>query len=260
MSARWSTCGSADACSGAMYAGVPSATPIVVIVLRPVASLTARATPKSVTSACRPESITLSGLMSRCTTPCACASASASASSTRILTASPTPPPRECVAAREPLPQRLTLHVRHHIVEQAAGLSRVEQRQDVRMLELGGDLDLTQEPRAADRRAEILLQHLDRDLTVVLEVLGEVHGRHPSRAELALHAISLGEGGGDAGDRLGHSRSGLMGTRKRVPARDASQCARARDLWPGTRQVATLARPFGAASVGLATRAQPEAR
>src|SRR3970040_1019661 len=176
MSARWSTCGSADVCSGAMYAGVPSATPIVVIVLRPVASLTARATPKSVTSACRPESITLSGLMSRWTTPCACASASASASSTRILTASPTG--SSCSRASRALPQRLTLHVRHHIVEQAAGLSRVEQRQDVRMLELGGDLDLTQEPRAADRRAEILLQHLDRDLTVVLEVLGEVHGRH----------------------------------------------------------------------------------
>ena len=33
MSARWSTWGSAVACSGAMYTGVPSATPAVVMLL-----------------------------------------------------------------------------------------------------------------------------------------------------------------------------------------------------------------------------------
>jgi len=44
---RWSVCGLADACSGDMWAGLPSATPAIVRVLRPVASLTAFATPKS---------------------------------------------------------------------------------------------------------------------------------------------------------------------------------------------------------------------
>ena len=72
-SARWSTCGSAAACSGAMYAGVPSATPSEVSVEPFAESLTAFATPKSVTIACWPEMRMLSGLMSRCTTPCACA-------------------------------------------------------------------------------------------------------------------------------------------------------------------------------------------
>ena len=72
-----------------MYAGVPIAvlpvTPIDV-----VASVTARATPKSVTSAWRPASITLSGLMSRCTMPCAWACASASHTSRRTSTTSAT--------------------------------------------------------------------------------------------------------------------------------------------------------------------------
>jgi hypothetical protein len=73
MSARWSTLGSAAACSGAMYAGVPSATPSEVSDVCPVDSLSALATPKSVTTAWWPEIRTLSGLMSRCTTPWACA-------------------------------------------------------------------------------------------------------------------------------------------------------------------------------------------
>jgi hypothetical protein len=78
------------ACSGAMYTGVPSATPTVVRFSRPVASLTALATPKSVTRAWRPESITFSGLMSRCTRPCWCAWLSASATSCSSRTTSRT--------------------------------------------------------------------------------------------------------------------------------------------------------------------------
>ena len=77
MSARASTPGSAAACSGAMYIGVPSAMPICVSAPSPdgvaAASRSAFATPKSVTVAEPPERSTLSGLMSRCTTPSACA-------------------------------------------------------------------------------------------------------------------------------------------------------------------------------------------
>ena len=61
--------GSPAACSGAMYAGVPSAMPIEVSAPVPVESATAFATPKSVTSACLPENSTLSGFTSRCTMP-----------------------------------------------------------------------------------------------------------------------------------------------------------------------------------------------
>ena len=59
------------ACSGAMYAGVPSATPALVSDEVPLlwASPSALATPKSITTACRPVSITFSGLMSRWTIP-----------------------------------------------------------------------------------------------------------------------------------------------------------------------------------------------
>ncbi len=71
MSARASMSVSPIACSGAMYDGVPTAMPTVVS-LSPPAAETALATPKSVTTAWRPDSSTLPGLMSRCTTPREC--------------------------------------------------------------------------------------------------------------------------------------------------------------------------------------------
>ena len=58
-----------------------------------------------------------------------------------------------------------------------------------------GDLDLPQEPSGAERGGELGPQHLDRDLAVVLEVLGEIDGGHAALAELALDAVAVGEGG-----------------------------------------------------------------
>ena len=56
------------------------------------------------------------------------------------------------------------------------------QRQDVRVLEIGGGLDLAQEPLGADHRGQLGAQDLDRDLAVVLEVLREVHRGHAALA------------------------------------------------------------------------------
>ena len=63
------------------------------------------------------------------------------------------------------------------------------------MLQLGGGLDFREEPLAADHGGELGAQHLERDLAVVLEVLGQVDGGHAARAELALDAVAVGEGG-----------------------------------------------------------------
>ena len=53
------------------------------------------------------------------------------------------------------------------------------------------------------------LRTLMRDLAVVLEVLREVDGRHAARAELALDAVAVGEGGGQPlGGQSGASGSG----------------------------------------------------
>ena len=86
-SARASMVRSPIACSGAMYCGVPSDRPVCVMRCPP-ALCTARAMPKSATTA-RPDcSRMFSGLMSRCTTPFEWASDKASATSCAMRSAS----------------------------------------------------------------------------------------------------------------------------------------------------------------------------
>src|SRR5213080_153670 len=143
MSARWSTLGSALACSGDMYAGVPSATPSDVMppCSALLEALNAFATPKSVTIALPPESSTLSGLMSRCTIPCSCAYASADAISRSMRMAWLTGnSPCRARRTRSDSPSTNGIEVR-----QAVRLARREQRHDVWMLELGRKEDLALE-------------------------------------------------------------------------------------------------------------------
>ena len=69
------------------------------------------------------------------------------------------------------------------------------------MIQAGGDRDFAQKAFAGQRSREFGLEHLDRDLPVVLQVLGEIDRGHASRPELALDAVAAGEGGGEtAGD------------------------------------------------------------
>ena len=63
------------------------------------------------------------------------------------------------------------------------------------MMECRGDLDLAQEPVDAEHGGQVGLEDLERDLAVVLEVVGEVDGRHAPLAQLPLDAVAVGERG-----------------------------------------------------------------
>ncbi len=106
---------------------------------------------------------------------------------------------RQLLLAGEPVAQRLALDERHDVEQVAVGLARVEQRQDVRVLQVGRELDLGQEPLGADHRRELGPQHLERHPPVVADVLGQVDGRHAAGADLALEAIAVRQGGSGAG-------------------------------------------------------------
>ena len=97
----------------------------------------------------------------------------------------------------EPVPRRLPLDERHHVEQERVGLPGVVQRQDVRVLQVGGGLDLGEEAVGADHRGELGLEHLESDLPVMAEVLGQVHRGHAALAQLALNAVAVGEGGGE---------------------------------------------------------------
>ena len=65
----------------------------------------------------------------------------------------------------------------------------------MRMLQSRGRADLREEPLAPECRAKIGVQHLDRDVAIVLEVAGEIDHGHTAVADLALDGVVALEGG-----------------------------------------------------------------
>ena len=100
------------------------------------------------------------------------------------------------------LADRLALDVGHHVEQERVRRSRIEERQNVRMLQRRRRLDLHQESVGAEHRGEFRLQHLDRDLAIVFQIFGEIDRSHAAGAELALDAVAARKGGGEAGSDL----------------------------------------------------------
>jgi hypothetical protein len=111
---------------------------------------------------------------------------------------------RELLLRLESFPQGLPFHVRHHVVEEGIRLSRVVQRQDIRVLKVRRGLDLGQEALAADHRRELRLEDFEGDAAVVLQVLGQVDRGHAALAELTLDAVAALESVVQPGDGIGH--------------------------------------------------------
>jgi hypothetical protein len=86
------------------------------------------------------------------------------------------------------------LHVRHHIIKERICLTRIVERQDVRVLQVGGYLDLLQEALAAQNGRQLRPQHLHRNFALVLEVFSEIHGGHATGANLILNGVAVAEG------------------------------------------------------------------
>ena len=85
------------------------------------------------------------------------------------------------------------------------------------MLEVRGDLDLGQEPLAAQDGGELGVKQLDRHAPAMAQVLGEIDGGHPALAELALDPIAVGDGGCETRDgvgRWGLGQRSFMRTRR----------------------------------------------
>ena len=124
---------------------------------------------------------------------------------------------RELRLARQAVTQRLSFDVRHDVEQKSVALPGVEQWEDVRMAQVRGRRDLAKESLGADGGRELRVQHLDRHRAPVTQILGQVHGRHAARAQLALESIPIAQcarergingfhGSGEAGGRGGVCR------------------------------------------------------
>src|SRR5213079_2920177 len=103
------------------------------------------------------------------------------------------PLPRAATAARDSVGRAVFLHRRRASRNKAGGFSRVVEGQDVWVREARRDFDLAEEPLRTERGSELGLQHLDGDLAMVLQVLGEIDRRHPAAAQLSLDQVTVGE-------------------------------------------------------------------
>jgi hypothetical protein len=91
--------------------------------------------------------------------------------------------------AREPAAERFPFHERHCVVGDAICLAGGEHRDDLRLLEARGELDLALEAVDVDARQQIGRQHLHHDLPPQRGLLGQEHRGHASPAELALEEV-----------------------------------------------------------------------
>ena len=106
----------------------------------------------------------------------------------------------------QPLAERAAGHMRLHVVEPPRGFAGVDQGNDVRMRQLGGDADFTQEAVRAERGRDFWSQDFDRDFAPVFLFLGEVYRRHAAASQFSLDGVAIGERGGDglSGLRMTH--------------------------------------------------------
>ncbi len=101
---------------------------------------------------------------------------------------------RQLALAADPVTEIVPVDGGHHVVEKALGLARVVQRQDVRMLQPGRDLDLPEEALRTHGRRQLAAQHLHGDFAPVLHVLGQVHDGHAAAPQLALEQVAITQG------------------------------------------------------------------
>lgn len=104
-------------------------------------------------------------------------------------------------------PQGIAFDIRHHEVQEAVSLAGIEQGENVGVGQLGRDPDLGEEPLPAERRREILEQHLDGHVTVVLEIAGQEDGGHAAVPDFPIYGVVASQGTLEALESFGHGFS-----------------------------------------------------
>jgi hypothetical protein len=100
---------------------------------------------------------------------------------------------RKLLLAHQSRAERFPLDVRHDVEQQAIRLTAVEQWQQIRMLQVGRDLDLREEALDTKHRSKLRVEHFQSDTAIVSDVAREIDGRHAAAADLTLDGIASSE-------------------------------------------------------------------
>ena len=83
----------------------------------------------------------------------------------------------------------------------------------MRVVQPGGGLDLAEESLTPERGGELGFQYLDRNLAMVLLVLGEKDDRHSPPTQFAANRVAVSEDSSQAGQRVSRGRLLLHGAK-----------------------------------------------
>ncbi len=111
---------------------------------------------------------------------------------------------RQLVLVGQAGAQRLALDVRHDVIEQVARRAGREQRNDVGVLQPGGELDLALEPVHVHPGGHRGREHLHHHLPPQPHLRGEEDTTHAPAAELLVDAVHVPQGGLEAVFQVNH--------------------------------------------------------
>jgi hypothetical protein len=90
--------------------------------------------------------------------------------------------------------ERFAFDVRHGEPHSPGGNSGIEYAEYVGMLEASGELDFAVESFGAYCFGDVGVEDLERDVSVVPQIVSEIHRRESTLAELPLDRVSPGQG------------------------------------------------------------------
>ena len=123
----------------------------------------------------------------------------------------------QCRRGAQSRAERFALHERHREIRNAVGVTSRQQRNDVRLAQRRGELDLAREPVEAHARGHVAREHLDHDITPEPVLAREEDLRHAAAAEFPLDGVAVAEREAEA--RLRISRHRRVVTTDRPPVR-----------------------------------------
>jgi hypothetical protein len=93
----------------------------------------------------------------------------------------------------QPLAKRFTIDVGHGVPQLAGGFARVVDGEYVRMLQAGGESDLSLKPLRSQSSSQFQMKHLESDRSIVSQILGQVDRGHAAAPERTLDAVTIGK-------------------------------------------------------------------
>src|SRR5438874_1513365 len=111
---------------------------------------------------------------------------------------------RQSLLEDEAVAQRSVGNEWRDVIQLPVGFAGIDEWNDVRMRQSRSDSNLPHETLGAERRRELTLENLDRDLSRVLLLFGEMDDCHTAVSNLPLDCVAVVKRSADSRHGSGH--------------------------------------------------------